>query len=407
MYPPVTGTSTLGNPVVVSCLPLSGSLFHLGTTLVRCTGTDTATGAIGLDSFQVTVNDGPPDIRYPKNGIVAEATSALGALVSFDVTAHDAVSGDVPVECVPASPAQFAVDEIGLVSCEATDPSGLTTKVGFPVRVQDTTPPTMCALRDIKVGSTAGSGAFVSFATCASDIVDGPVGVSCDHTSGSFFPLGATVVRCNATDRHGNTSPTEQFVVQVGDTTPPVLKLPSGVTAFATSKLGARVSYLVTATDNLDPHPSVSCSPASGSQFPLGATTVKCKAVDASGNASQGSFVVKVIVSWSGLILPPDALRFPWRLPLPATFKLTGTSDGITDLPARLLLAPVDAAGKVGTERPAPKIPPGTGNLFDFIPLLNVYLLTVDTRPLAPGTWQLRADLGDGEPHMTRVTLIR
>jgi hypothetical protein len=38
----------------------------------------------------------------------------------------------------------------------------------------------------------------------------------------------------------------------------------------------------------------VSRSPASGSVFPIGDTTVTCKATDASGNAATGSFSVHV-----------------------------------------------------------------------------------------------------------------
>ena len=126
---------------------------------------------------------------------------------------------------------------------------------------------------------------------------------ACDHPSGSFFPFGTTVVKCTATDVHQNSS-SATFTVSVGDTTPPVLKLPNVVTAFATSKKGATVNYTVTATDNIDPNPKVKCTPPSGSQFPLGKTPVTCTATDASGNSSQGTFIVKVIVTWSGL-LPP------------------------------------------------------------------------------------------------------
>ena len=63
------------------------------------------------NSFRVTVVDGPPVIKVPPN-VVAEATSALGALVSYDVTAEDAVSGPLPVECAPSSPAQFQLDAL-------------------------------------------------------------------------------------------------------------------------------------------------------------------------------------------------------------------------------------------------------------------------------------------------------
>lgn len=78
------------------------------------------------------------------------------------------------------------------------------------------------------------------------------------------------------------------------DTTPPVLTLPAGVTADATSPAGATVPYVVTAKDNFDPSPSVSCTPASGTLFPIGDTTVGCTATDASDNQSTGSFTVHV-----------------------------------------------------------------------------------------------------------------
>ena len=50
--------------------------------------------------------------------------------------------------------------------------------------------------------------------------------MTCNHPSGSFFPVGTTVVTCASTDRHGNTSPPAHFAVVVGDSTPPVLQLP-------------------------------------------------------------------------------------------------------------------------------------------------------------------------------------
>src|SRR6185503_3997359 len=184
------------------------------------------------------------------------------------------------------------------------DRLGHTAEATFPVRVVDTTPPTMCPLKDIKVGTGSGAGAIVNFKTCANDIVDGPVDPICNPPSGSFFPVGKTVVRCGAVDRHGNRSLIESFTVEVGDTTPPVLKLPGTVSAIATSKSGGRVSYTVTATDNVDPNPTVKCDPPSGAIFPLGTPPVTCKATDAAGNSSSGKFTVKVTVAWSGLLAP-------------------------------------------------------------------------------------------------------
>jgi alpha-tubulin suppressor-like RCC1 family protein/PKD repeat protein len=79
------------------------------------------------------------------------------------------------------------------------------------------------------------------------------------------------------------------------DTTPPNLELPADITEAATSPDGAKVTFDATATDEDPANPEVSCSPASGSTFPVGETTVACSATDAAGNKAEGTF--KVIVS--------------------------------------------------------------------------------------------------------------
>jgi hypothetical protein len=400
----VTAQSSLGHEVQLDCLPASGATFPIGTTLVHCTGVDKSTGGISLGGFQVTVIDGPPVINYPAGGLTVEATGPLGALVSYDVTATDAVSGKLPVDCAPASPVQVMVDGDIPVTCEATDGKNPAVDVTFPIRVVDTTPPVLCPLPDVVAGTNSGAGAIVNFATCANDLVDGGVAVICDHPSGSTFAVGKTAVTCTAVDKHGNAA-SATFTVSVGDATPPVLKLPGTITAYATSRKGAKVSYTVTATDNVDKNPSVSCAPASGSTFPLGRTTVSCKAKDAAGNVATGSFLVKVVVSFGGFTSPANNSKWRLKSSILVRFKLNGVSAQICDLPARLFVAPIDATGNVGTEKPAPGVPPCNGNLFDFDD--GQYELTLDARQLAIGTWQLRADLGDGESHAVTVSLTK
>lgn len=62
----------------------------------------------------------------------------------------------------------------------------------------------------------------------------------------------------------------------------------------ATSPTGATVLYTASATDEIDPAPSVTCASASGSAFPIGVTTVSCTATDAAGNTATGPFTVRV-----------------------------------------------------------------------------------------------------------------
>jgi hypothetical protein len=79
------------------------------------------------------------------------------------------------------------------------------------------------------------------------------------------------------------------------DDTPPQLNLPNSLSETATSPDGAPVSYTATATDDVDGNLPVECSPASGSPFPVGTTTVNCSAEDAAGNVATGSFEVRVL----------------------------------------------------------------------------------------------------------------
>jgi hypothetical protein len=75
-----------------------------------------------------------------------------------------------------------------------------------------------------------------------------------------------------------------------------VLSCPLSVTVvdgFADG-LGEVVTFGVTATDDLDPSPTVLCTPPSGSSFPVGTTFVTCTATDASGNQAACQFPVTV-----------------------------------------------------------------------------------------------------------------
>jgi hypothetical protein len=78
------------------------------------------------------------------------------------------------------------------------------------------------------------------------------------------------------------------------DLTSPVVTVPANITGEATSSNGAVVTFLASATDNVDGPTAVSCTPASGSTFPLGTTPVVCAAADAHGNVASATFTVTV-----------------------------------------------------------------------------------------------------------------
>jgi hypothetical protein len=72
------------------------------------------------------------------------------------------------------------------------------------------------------------------------------------------------------------------------------LHLPGSVAVDATSPSGAVVTYVVTATDAVDPNPVVACAPPSGSPFPIRTTAVTCTATNIFGDQVTGNFNVVV-----------------------------------------------------------------------------------------------------------------
>jgi hypothetical protein len=81
----------------------------------------------------------------------------------------------------------------------------------------------------------------------------------------------------------------------VQDTSPPVLALPSDSTLEANGPGGRIVSYSATAYDVVDGGRPVTCSKASGTVFPIGATTVTCTSTDTRSNTASTSFKVTII----------------------------------------------------------------------------------------------------------------
>jgi hypothetical protein len=303
-------TATDDNGASVACDHNSGDTFPLGSTPVSCTATDTLTGETTGPQVVLTitvVDTKPPSITTPGN-LTAEATSSAGAVVSYSAGASDVVDGSVAPSCSPASGATFALGPT-TVNCTASDSHGNSSSAGFTVTVQDTTPPSLSGVPgDMTIAATGPSGAVATFPSpTASDSVDSTPTVNCSPPSGSTFALGTTTVSCTASDSAGNISPAQTFHVTVVDNVNPVLTgMPGNINAAATGPGGAAVAYpMPGATDNVDPSPSVGCSPPPGSTFPLGVTTVTCTATDSSNNQATGTFTVTVSDTTAPVVTGP------------------------------------------------------------------------------------------------------
>ena len=124
-----------------------------------------------------------------------------------------------------------------------------------------------------------------------------PVGVRSDGRSlTGTYPLGITSITWTAIDQSGRQATAVQNVT-VADREPPQIICPSPITVEFTSDEGAVVSFSGTAIDNAPGPLTVNSVPASGSNFPIGMTTVTFNAIDASGNSASCSFTVTVLGS--------------------------------------------------------------------------------------------------------------
>jgi hypothetical protein len=334
--------------VRVVCTPASGSTFPLGTTPVACSAAD-RDGFAASGSFDVVVLDqSPPTLRVPP-GRVEEATSGGGASVTFAASATDRVDGPVPVICTPPSGSTFPLGATS-VSCSAVDAAGFAASRDFPLTVRDTRKPELTLPGDVTVRAPSAEGAQVAYQSSASDAVDGVIGPTCAPPSGGRFPVGTTRVGCSATDKAGNQA-TGGFKVTVqeprptgGDTTPPALELPEDHTVEAASAAGAVATFSASATDLVDGAVPVSCAPASGVTFPLGAATVTCSAEDRAGNEATGSFELTVADRTPPELSLPNDLTLAARSPAGAPVTYSASAIDLVDGPVPVACAPVSGS---------------------------------------------------------------
>jgi hypothetical protein len=150
--------------------------------------------------------------------------------------------------------------------------------------------------------STAGSGTINSYSWA-----EGPTPLGTGAMLTVNLPTGTHTITLTVTDTGGG-SDTDDVVVTVQDTLAPNISCPSDVVvslpmnSTATSMV---VNYpSVTATDSCSSSVTVNSTPASGSVFPVGTTTVNATADDGAGHTSTCSFTVTVQYNFAGFFPP-------------------------------------------------------------------------------------------------------
>lgn len=317
-FPNPTTTGTCGDvSTTASPNPQTNSYFFpVGTSVITAS---TESGEIC--TFTVTVTDDEdPTINCPSDITVFESSPGSGsANVNFNVTGNDN-SGSVTINCTHSSGDSFAVGPATEVVCTATDDSNNTATCSFDVTVTGVN--NTCVLTTqppIAIDSPSNAcGATVTYTTPTSD-GSGTCGtITCDHPSGSFFPVGDTLVTCTSSPDGGSTS----FTVTVNDVTNPTPTLLSLPTLEGTCSVTAGVPVTImtptgpkvvleppTASDNCGGTISASTQNERTYDEP-GSHVVTWDYTDASGNTVSQQQTV--IVTGNDNVAPvPDVANLP------------------------------------------------------------------------------------------------
>ncbi len=181
-----------------------------------------------------------------------------------------------------------------------------------------------------------------------------PAGLTIDPATGVISgqpgAIGVFPVAVYASNANGTGTAT--LTLTIKDTTPPVLTLPADIVAEATGPNGAAVTFTATAVDDVDGVVPVTLSPASGSTFPLGTTTVTATATDAAGNVATGTFTVTVrdttppvihdVAASPDRLWPADHRMVPVKVTADATDLVSAVATRISAVTSN---EPVDGLG--------------------------------------------------------------
>jgi DNA-binding beta-propeller fold protein YncE len=249
--------------------------------------------------------------------------------------------------------------------------------------------------------STAGSGTINSYSWAEGAT---PLGTGAMLTIN--LPVGTHTITLTVTDTGGG-SDTDDVVITVQDTLAPNISCPADVVvslpmnSTATSMV---VNYPdVTATDSCSSSVTVHSTPASGSVFPVGTTTVNATADDGAGHTSNCSFTVTVQYNFAGFF-PPVA-----NLPalnvvqagrgVPVKFSLSGNKG------LGIFAAGSPSSGPIvcNSSDPATLLEETVtagGSSLSYDPVTDQYIYVWKTEPAWAGTCrQLVVQLNDGSIH--------
>ncbi|XP_041472957.1 hyalin isoform X48 [Lytechinus variegatus] len=317
-----------------------GDSFDVGTYLVVYNLIDNA-GLYSTCSFEVTVTASgvitdteDPVLTNCPTDIVNNANPGSSSLVvSWIAPEATDNSGSVTVTVSTPSGSTFPVGTTQ-VTYTATDAAGNTDSCSFDITIlsaEDNTPPVLsnCPSDMTVFAAQNAQGAVAGWSSpSATDNSGENVAITSDFTSGTLFPIGATLVTITATDSSGNIDTCSFTVTVIGATDnigPVTSNCPASQTI--TAAVGS-TSAVATWTDptftDSSGVASVTSDFNSGSSFPIGTTIVTYTATDTLGNTGECSFSINVIAGTDGT--RPTFINCPSNMEVSVPFGSSGTT---------------------------------------------------------------------------------
>ncbi|MBI1224885.1 MAG: HYR domain-containing protein [Bacteroidetes bacterium] len=239
----------------------------------------------------------PPSITCPPDQALMADANCEAMLLDYTsmASASDNCSdpADIVISQLPI--AGTVITDTTEIMLIATDEAGLKDTCYFNVNFVDDTDPVVSCPADVTIGNDLGNcTAIVSLVATATDNC-GVSNITDDAPLGDEYPLGTTTVTFTATDINGNVASC-QTTVTVNDTEAPTITCPADISmANDPGNCSAVVTWAApTAVDNCSGNITITCIPPSGTEFPVGDSTVVCIAEDLAGNMDTCTFVVSV-----------------------------------------------------------------------------------------------------------------
>ncbi|HEV2827667.1 MAG TPA: PxKF domain-containing protein [Pyrinomonadaceae bacterium] len=249
--------------------------------------------------------------------------------------------------------------------------------------------------------STAGSGTINSYSWAEGAT---PLGTGAMLTVN--LPVGVHTITLTVTDTGGG-SDTDDVVITVQDTLAPDITCPADVVVnlpMNSNDTSMVVNYpAVTATDSCSSSVTVNSTPASGSVFQVGTTTVNATADDGAGHISNCSFTVTVQYNFAGFFQPVDNLPtlniVQAGRAIPIKFSLSGDKGLGIFAPGSPSSGPIACNSSDPATLLEETVTAG-GSSLSYNPVTDQYIYVWKTDPSWAGTCrQLVVQLNDGSIH--------